>query len=95
MRETTAAPTPEQSAEREGTRYETARPGSAAEPVFFVSADARRGPRCIAIDDLSGGILTRHDDVLAMLRDPRLSSQQRPLASDPSADGSPMSQLPL
>jgi len=44
--------------------------------------------------DLSGGILTRHDDVLAMLRDPRLSSQQRPLASDPSADGSPMSQLP-
>jgi hypothetical protein len=30
-----------------------------------------------------------------MLRDPRLSSQQRPLASDPLADRSPMSQLPL
>jgi hypothetical protein len=44
MRETTAAPTPEQSAEREGTRYETARPGSAAEPVSLVSADVRRGP---------------------------------------------------
>jgi len=93
MRETTAAPTPEQSAEREGTRYETARPSSAAEPVSLVSADRRRGPG-ISRSTIYGVDPTRHDDVLAMLRDPRLSSQ-RPLASDPSADRSPMSQLPL
>ena len=33
-------------------------------------------PRCIAIDDLSGGILTRHDDVLAM-RAKNVKTQRR------------------
>ena len=81
MHETPAAPTAYQSAEGETTRYELLDPAALQDPYppyrrMRDEAPVHRDRRFM------GWILTSYDDVLAVLRDPRVSSQ-RPLASEP------------
>src|SRR5438445_9521219 len=81
MRETPAAATPEQLAEREGTRYELLDPAALQDPYPLYQRMRDEAP-VYRDRRFMGWILTRYDDVLAVLRDPRVSSQ-RPLASEP------------
>ena len=81
MHETPAAPTSEQTDEREGARYELLDPSVLQDPYPLYrrmrdEAPVHRDRR------FRGWILTSYDDVLAVLRDPRVSSQ-RPLANEP------------
>jgi cytochrome P450 len=81
MRETPAAPTPEQLAEREGARYELLDPAVLQDPYPLYRQMRDEAP-VYRDRRFMGWILTRYDDVLAVLRDPRVSSN-RPLASEP------------
>jgi cytochrome P450 len=81
MRETPAAPTPEQSAEREGARYELLDQAVLQDPYPLYRQMRDEAP-VYRDRRFMGWILTRYDDVLAVLRDSRVSSQ-RPLASEP------------
>ena len=81
MHGTPAGPRAEQSAEWEGARYELLDPVVLQDPYPLYrrmrdEAPVHRDRRFM------GWILTSYDDVLAVLRDPRVSSQ-RPLASEP------------
>src|SRR6202158_5250854 len=81
MRETPAAPTSEQLAEREGARYELLDPSVLQDPYPLYRQMRDEAP-VYRDRRFMGWILTRYDDVLAVLRDPRVSSQ-RPLATEP------------
>jgi cytochrome P450 len=81
MRETPAAPTPEQLAEPESARYELLDPAVLQDP-YPLYRQMREDAPVYRDRRFMGWILTRYDDVLAVLRDPRVSSQ-RPLASEP------------
>src|ERR1700687_1379207 len=81
MRETPAAPTSEQLAEREGARYELLDPSVLQDPYPLYRQMRDEAP-VYRDRRFMGWILTRYDDVLAVLRDPRVSSN-RPLASGP------------
>ena len=81
MHETPAAPTAHQSAEWEGTRYELLDPAVLQNPYPLYRQMRDEAP-VYRDRRFMGWILTRYDDVLAVLRDPRVSSQ-RPLASEP------------
>ena len=81
MHETPAAPTAHQSAEWKRARYELLDPAVLQDPYPLYrrmrdEAPVHRDRRFI------GWILTSYDDVIVVLRDPRVSSQ-RPLASEP------------
>src|SRR3989442_13645544 len=82
MRETPAASTTEQLAEREGARYELLDPAVLQDPYPLYRQMRDEAP-VYRDRRFMGWILTRNDDVLAVLRDPRGSSQ-RPLASEPA-----------
>jgi pimeloyl-[acyl-carrier protein] synthase len=81
MRETPAAPTSEQLAEREGARYDLLDPSVLQDPYPLYRQMRDEAP-VYRDRRFMGWILTRYDDVLAVLRDPRVSSQ-RPLATEP------------
>jgi pimeloyl-[acyl-carrier protein] synthase len=81
MYETPAAPIAEQSPEREGGKYELLDPAVLHDP-YPVYRQMRAHAPVYRDRRFLGWILTRYDDVLAVLRDPRVSSQ-RPLASEP------------
>jgi len=81
MHETPAAPTADQTDERQGARYELLDPAVLQDPYPLYrrmrdEAPVHRDRRFM------GWILTSYDDVLAVLRDPRVSSQ-RPMAGEP------------
>jgi len=75
------APTVGQSADREGTSYELLDPAVLQDP-YPLYLQMRDETPVYRDRRFMGWILTRYDDVLAVLRDPRVSSQ-RPLASEP------------
>ena len=81
MHDTPVAPTTEQSADREGTSYELLDPAVLQDPYPLYRQMRDEAP-VYRDRRFMGWILTRYDDVLAVLRDPRVSSQ-RPLASEP------------
>ena len=75
MHETPAAPTSDQTDERQGARYELLDPAVLQDPYPLYrrmrdEAPVHRDRRFM------GWILTSYDDVLAVLRDPRVSSHR-------------------
>jgi cytochrome P450 len=81
MHETQAASIAEQSPQREGAKYDLLDPAVLQDPYPLYRQ--MRDPAPVYRDRrFMGWILTRYADVLAVLRDPRVSSQ-RPLASEP------------
>ena len=81
MHQTQPPPTAEPSPEREGAKYELLAPVVLQDP-YPVYRQMREDSPVYRDRRFMGWILTRYDDVLAVLRDPRVSSQ-RPLATEP------------